>query len=200
MSPLYADYDLDLWMEVPVEWAALPWKGPKQWARQMAEAWWGESEVPPARQEVKGLANVLRMCAERFPASYPGFDLYLHLPDPRLMPLPAWVGWLESEGERDETLRAYVTTEDPGLLEEPLVEEFVSPAFGTGLRSLRYTRMEGEQTIIAGVRYAFRDVSRGVDVLVMVSAPDPRRVLAALPDLDAFAAGVSWERKPVEGE
>ncbi|KDR61119.1 hypothetical protein ACFU9O_09865 [Streptomyces albidoflavus] len=200
MSPLYADYDLDLWMEVPVEWAALPWKGPKQWARQMAEAWWGESEVPPARKEVKELANVLRMCAERFPASYPGFDLYLHLPDPRLMPLPAWVGWLASEGERDETLRAYVTTEDPDLLEEPLVEEFVSPALGAGLRSLRYTRMKGEQTIIAGVRYAFRDASRGVDVLVMVSAPDPRRVLAALPDLDSFAAGVSWERKPVEGE
>ncbi|MFD4988575.1 hypothetical protein [Streptomyces sp. NPDC058374] len=55
--------------------------------------------------------------------------------------------------------------------------------------------MEGEQTIIAGVRYAFRDEERGVDVLIAVLAPDPRRELAALPALDAFAAGVSWERQ-----
>jgi hypothetical protein len=41
------------------------------------------------------------------------------------------------------------------------------------------------------VRYAWRADSAGCDVVVTAAAPDPRRVLDAMDDLDAFAARIS---------
>jgi hypothetical protein len=196
----YVDYDTDLWMMIPNSWDGTPWKGAKEWARYMSDAWWGDSDFDPSRKERKALAETLRACGERFPQCHPGFDVYLHLPDPRFMPLPVYVASIESDGEREETLRALVTTDDdPDLVEQPIVEDFTTELLGTGLRSLRYTQAgeergeeHGEErTIIAGVRYAWRADSAGCDVVVTAAAPDPRRVLDAMDDLDAFAARIS---------
>ncbi|MFG2682946.1 hypothetical protein [Streptomyces sp. NPDC048392] len=191
MSWPHVDYDTDLWMKLPDAWETTPWKGPKQWARHMSEAWWGDSDLDPTRKDIKGLAATLQACAEQFPGSHPGFDVYLHLPDPRLMPLPVYVGAFEADGDREETLRALVTTEDPYLVEKPVVEDFTTEPLGTGLRSLRYTQTEEDRTIVAGVRYAWRVEEAGCDVLVVVAAPDPRRVLGAMDDVDAFAGRIS---------
>ncbi|MEU5771704.1 hypothetical protein ABZ819_00165 [Streptomyces venezuelae] len=190
MSRPHVDYDTDLWMEIPNSWEGTPWKGPKEWGRDLSAAWWGDSGLEPSRKDLKILAATLRSCAERFPLSHPGFDVYLHLPDPRLMPLPVYVASIEAEGDRDESLRALVTTDDPDLVEKPIVEDFTSDLLGTGLRSLRYTqlpRAESEGgTLVAGVRYAWRHEASACDVVVIVSAPDPRRVLGAMDDLDDF--------------
>ncbi|MEU3895814.1 hypothetical protein [Streptomyces sp. NPDC045251] len=191
MSWPHVDYDTDLWMKIPDAWETTPWKGPKQWARHMSEAWWGDSDLEPTRKDLKALAATLQACAEQFPGSHPGFDVYLHLPDPRLMPLPVYVGAFEADGDRDESLRALATTEDPYLVEKPLVEDFTTELLGTGLRSLRYTQTEEDRTIVAGVRYAWRAEEAGCDVLVVVAAPDPRRVLGAMADVDAFAERIS---------
>ncbi|WP_367044190.1 hypothetical protein [Streptomyces sp. Je 1-332] len=191
MSWPHVDYDPDLWMQVPNSWEGTPWKGPKEWSRHMSEAAWGDSGSEATRKDLKGLAATLRACAEQFPQSHPGFDVYLHLPDPRFMPLPVYVASIESDGEREETLRALVTTDDADLVEEPIVEDFGTGLLGTGLRSLRYTQTGAERTIVAGVRYAWRAEEAGCDVVVIVAAPDPRRVLGAMEDLDAFAARIS---------
>ncbi|OON75414.1 hypothetical protein [Streptomyces tsukubensis] len=186
----HVDYDADLWMRVPDSWDGTPWKGPKDWARHMSDACWDDSDLDPSRKDRKALAETLRQCAERFPQSYPGFDLYLHLPDPRFMPLPVYVASVEADGDREETLRALVTTDDADLVEDPIVEEFTTDLLGTGMRSLRYTRTGEERTIVAGVRYAWRAEKVGCDVVVIAAAPDPRRVLGAMDDLDAFAARI----------
>ncbi|MEJ1200776.1 MULTISPECIES: hypothetical protein [unclassified Streptomyces] len=191
MSWPHVDYDTDLWMKLPDAWETTPWKGPKQWARHMSEAWWGDSGLEPTRKDLKALAATLQACAEQFPGSHPGFDVYLHLPDPRLMPLPVYVAAVEADGDREETLRALVTTEDPHLVEKPIVEDFTTELLGTGLRSLRYTQTEEDRTIVAGVRYAWRVEEAGCDVVVVVAAPDPRRVLGAMDDVDAFAGRIS---------
>ncbi|MFE9648091.1 hypothetical protein ACFYO0_29045 [Streptomyces sp. NPDC006365] len=191
MSWPYVDYDTDLWMQIPSSWEGTPWKGPKEWGRYMSEAWWGDSDFEPSRKDLKGLAATLQACAERFPQSHPGFDVYLHLPDPRLMPLPVYVASVEADGDREETLRELVTTDDPDLVEKPIVEDFTTEALGTGLRSLRYTQTEEDRTIIAGVRYAWRSEEADCDVLVIVAAPDPRRVLGAMDDIDAFVGRIS---------
>ncbi|ATL29687.1 hypothetical protein [Streptomyces formicae] len=191
MSWPHVDYDTDLWMQIPNSWAGTPWKGPKEWGRYMSDAWWGDTDLEPTRKDVKGLAATLRACAERFPASHPGFDVYLHLPDPRVMPLPVYVASVEADGEREETLRALVTTDDAALVEKPIVEDFTTEALGTGLRSLRYTQTDDDRTIVAGVRYAWRHEAAGCDVVVIVAAPDPRRVLGAMDDVDAFAGWIS---------
>lgn len=195
MEPLvswpHVDYDADLWMMIPNFWDGTPWKGPKDWGRSMSDACWADSDLDPSRKDRKALAETLQQCAERFPQSHPGFDVYLHLPDPRLMPLPAYVASVEADGEREETLRALVTTDDADLVEEPIVEDFTTEPLGPGLRSLRYTQTGEERTIVAGVRYAWRAEAAGCDVVVIVAAPDPQRVLGAMDDLDAFAARIS---------
>lgn len=190
MSRPHVDYDTDLWMMVPTDWTGLPWKGPKAWGRAMADAWWGDTDLEPTRKDVKALAETLRAGAERYPATHPGFDVYLFLPDPRAMPLPVFVASVEAEGDREETLRALVTTEDPDLVEKPLVEDFRTELLGAGLRSLRYTQSAGRE-IIAGVRYAWRAEAAGCDVVVVVSTTDTRYLLGAMDELDAFAARVS---------
>ncbi len=189
----HVDYDTDLWMQIPNSWAGTPWKGPKEWGRDLAEAWWDESGLEATRKDLKVLAATLRSCAERFPLSHPEFDVYLHLPDPRLMPLPVYVASIEADGDREESLRALVTTDDPALVEKPIVEDFATGPLGAGLRSLRYTQLGQADggTIVAGVRYAWRHEATGCDVLVIVSAPDPRRVLGAMDDLDDFVRRIS---------
>ncbi|WP_328770956.1 hypothetical protein [Streptomyces sp. NBC_00286] len=196
MSWPFVDYDTDLWMRIPDSWEGTPWKGPKEWGRYMSEAWWGDSEFEPSRKDLKGLATTLQACAERFPGSHPGFDVYLHLPDPRLMPLPVYVASVEADGDREETLRELVTTDDPDLVERPIVEDFTTEALGTGLRSLRYAQTEEDRTIIACVRYAWRSEEAGCDVLVIAAAPDPRRVLGAMDDIDAFVGRISVTAGP----
>ncbi|WFB87462.1 MULTISPECIES: hypothetical protein [Streptomyces] len=191
MSWPYVDYDTDLWMRIPDAWEGTPWKGPKKWGRYMSEAWWGDSDLEPTRKDLKGLAATLEECAQRFPQSHPGLDVYLHLPDPRVMPLPVYVGAFEADGDREETLRELVTTDDPDLVEKPVVEDFTTELLGTGLRSLRYTQTEEDRTVVAGVRYAWRIEAADCDVVIIVAAPDPRRVLGALGDLDAFAGRIS---------
>ncbi|MEU7584642.1 hypothetical protein AB0B50_44530 [Streptomyces sp. NPDC041068] len=195
MSWPHVDYDIDTWMQIPNSWEGTPWKGPKEWGRYMSEAWWGDSGLEPTRKDLKGLAATLRVCAEQLPRAQPGFDVYLQLPDPRFMPLPVYVASIEADGDREETLRELVTTDDPGLVEKPIVEDFTTEALGTGLRSLRYTQTDGDEDggrmIVAGVRYAWRHEAAGCDVVVIVAAPDPRRVLGAMDDLDAFAGRIS---------
>ncbi|MBC9723461.1 hypothetical protein [Streptomyces sp. TRM68367] len=184
------DYDTDLWMKVPDSWEGTPWKGPKQWSRYVSEAWWGDSDFEPSRKELKGLAATLQACAEQFPRSHPRLRRLPLLPDPRFMPLPVYVAAVEANGDREETLRELVTTDDPDLVEKPIVEDFTTEALGTGLRSLRYTQTGEDRTIVAGVRYAWRSEEAGCDVLVIATAPDPRRVLGAMDDIDAFVGRI----------
>ncbi|MCK8435753.1 hypothetical protein G3I77_22875 [Streptomyces sp. D2-8] len=71
------------------------------------------------------------------------------------------------------------------------MENFTTEALGTGLRSLRDTQTEENCTIVAGVRYAWRSQEAGCDVVVIVAAPDPRRVLGAMDDIDAFVERIT---------
>ncbi|MFY1678248.1 hypothetical protein [Streptomyces sp. WMMC905] len=191
MSWPYVDYDSDLWMKIPTAWEGTPWKGSKQWAQYMAEAWWGDSDFRPSRKDLKGLVATLRECAERLPATHPGFDVYLHLPDPRFMPLPVYVAAIEADGDRDRTLKGWVSGHDADLVEQPVVEDFGTEMLGSGLKSLRYTRLGDGREIVAGVRYAWRSEECRCDIVVVVSAPDPRRVVGAMDDLDAFVGRIT---------
>ncbi|MEU0474622.1 hypothetical protein [Streptomyces olivaceus] len=55
----------------------------------------------------------------------------------------------------------------------------------------RYTQTEEDRTTVAGVRYAWRVEAADCDVVIIVAAPDPRRVPGAMDDLDAFAGRIS---------
>ena len=191
---------LDPWLRVPLMW---PEPGledveiaqtPQVWARSFAEAWWEDfATKKPKPGEVDLLTNILVMHAERAPAIWPGADVFLHLPHPRDVPLIVCVDLVEIEEEdRDIALRELTHADASYTIEPPIVENFDSPHFGTGLRVLRYYQDEDSNEVHAGLRYAWRyeKGSESADALIVLSHPDPGRLIRALEDIDEFARAI----------
>ncbi|MFC6062186.1 hypothetical protein [Streptomyces ochraceiscleroticus] len=188
---------LDPWIRVPLMWpepgledveAA---QSPQAWARIFAEAWWEDfATEKPRPGEVELLTDILVMHANRAPAICPGFDVFLHLPHPRDIPITVFVDLLEIEEEDcDTALRELTHADADYAIEPPIVEKFDSPHLGTGLRVLRYFQDEDSNEVHAGLRYAWRyeSGSEAADVLILLSHPEPGRIIRAFPDIDEFA-------------
>ncbi|MER6673380.1 hypothetical protein [Streptomyces sp. NPDC000983] len=191
---------LSPWIRIPLMW---PEPGledveeaqtPETWARYFAEGV-REDFAPqePGPGEVDLLADILLMYAIRAPAACPDSEVFLHLPHPREIPLPAYVDLVEvEEGEdRQKALRELTHADAGCAVEPPVVEDFDSPHLGTGLRVLRYYEDEAEDSneVHVGLRYAWRHErgTEAADVLIILADPDAGRILKALDDVDAFA-------------
>ena len=192
--------DLSPWIRIPLMW---PEPGledveeaqtPEAWARYFAEGLWEDfAAEKPKPGEVGLLTNILLMYALRAPAAFPDFEVFLHLPHPRDIPLPVYVDLVEiEEGEDRETaLRALTHADASYAVEPPIVEDFDSPHLGRGLRVLRYYQDQDEDSneLHVGLRYAWRyeKGTEAADVLIILADPDAGRVLKALDDVDEFA-------------
>lgn len=194
---LYAnvDYDEAIWLEIPPWWGPETWPDYRDWAREMAQLWWDDSGLRPGEYQVDNLALTLAMCAERFGFPEPDETIelttYLHLPDPRVMPLPVEV-WVEEAPGLTAAECAVVV--DPVAIRPPQVEEFPTPNLGRGLRALRYRPVEpgppGAQ--YATLRYAWEIEDHDAVVVMAVSVPDVPRLLGAADDIDEFARRITW--------
>jgi hypothetical protein len=168
---------------------------PEAWARYFAEGLW-EDYAPekPEPGEVDLLTDILLMYAIRAPAAFPDFEVFLHLPHPREIPLPAYVDLVEIEEDEDrETALRELTHADASYaVEPPIVEDFHSPHLGAGLRVLRYYQDEDSNEVHVGLRYAWRyeKGTEAADVLIILADPDAGRILKALDDVDEFARTV----------
>ena len=159
------------------------------WARKYAAQWWAKSGADYGDIQVEGLAKILAEVREL--AYRPGKCqlAVIHLPpaqlEPRrvLQPLPVDMGVWQSHGERDARLRVLTNADDPGAVEKPIVEEFGSEGLGTGLKTLRYSRL-ADGSLFAAVNYAFRSEDYETDVRFSSSCPDLSRLQEALPDID----------------
>jgi hypothetical protein len=165
---------------------------PEAWARYFAEGLWKDfASEKPKPGEVDLLTDILLMYAIRAPAAFPDFEVFLHLPHPREIPLPAYVDLVEiEEGEDRKTALRELTHADASYaLEPPIVEDFDSPHLGAGLRVLRYYQDEDSNEVHVGLRYAWRyeKDKEAADVLIILADPDAGRILRALDDVDAFA-------------
>ncbi|MGP3999145.1 hypothetical protein [Streptomyces sp. 8N706] len=185
------------WLRVPLMW---PEPGledveiaqtPQVWARTFAEAWWEDfATEKPLPGEVDLLTNILVMYADRAPGISPGSDVFLHIPHPRVDPLMVLVDLVEIAAEdREIELRNLTHADASDAIELPMVEKFDSPHLGTGLRALRYYQDEDSNEVHAGLRYAWRyeKGTEAVNVLIVLSHPDPARIIRAFDDLDEFA-------------
>lgn len=181
------EYDPECWMWVPDEFPVGELDDVRDWAAMMAQACWNDSDLVPRENDVAELTDVLVACAEKYPTLYPSYRLYLHLRDPRDVPLALFTGAMDIEGDRDTELRALTWADDENVVEPPIVEEFSTPHLGTGLRVLRYAKDPEDDSIIAGLRYAWRVEEEGVDVLLFTACPDLGRLLKAVDDIDALA-------------
>ncbi len=201
--------DPAVWVPVPAEWPdrddgvdrpggpADDGDGPARWARSAARAVAGRGGPAGPPDDTDALARVLEFCARNCPDAHPGFEVLLHLPDPRRAPLPVYLGEYPFEGDpRAETRYATGLDEADGE-RPPAVEEFPTPALGPGLRVLRDSRDADDpagaaQTVL---RYAWATARPGLTACLFTTHPHRRRVLEALPDLDALARGLRWVRE-----
>ncbi|MER7398443.1 hypothetical protein ABT381_23385 [Streptomyces sp. NPDC000151] len=188
------------WIRIPLMWPepgledVEEAQSPEAWARYFAEGLWEDfASEKPEPGEVDLLTNILLMYALRAPAAFPGFEVFLHLPHPREIPMPTYVDLVEiEEGEdREAALRALTHADADYAVEPPVVEDFDSPHLGSGLRVLRYYQDPDPDSneVHVGVRYAWRyeKDSEAADVLIILSDPSAGRVLRALEDVDEFA-------------
>ncbi len=190
--------DLSSWIRIPLMWPepgledVAEAQTPEAWARYFAKGLWEDfAPEKPAPGEVDLLTDILRMYAVKAPAAFPDFEVFLHVPHPREIPLPAYVDLVEiEEGEDRETaLRALTHADASYTVEPPNVVDFTSPHLGSGLRVLRYYQDDESNEVHVGLRYAWRyeKGTEAADVLIILADPDAGRILRALDDIDEFA-------------
>ncbi|MGH3874367.1 MAG: hypothetical protein ACRDSR_23180 [Pseudonocardiaceae bacterium] len=193
------DYDPAVWIELPMVWDEQTWPDHRAWARDLAEASWGDSGLVPAEYQVDNLALTLALFAEKLQSGgpLPAQHFFLHLPDPRMMPLQVCLGVWDAAGERDAALRELTGADDPEAVEPPLVEVFPTEHLGDGLRTLRYCPFDpgpghppDPAAIYATLNYAWRVDGHGTDVRLFSSCPDLARLIPIIDDIDALARGI----------
>lgn len=203
---LYPDVDRMpvAWLPVPIEWPAgddLVFDTVDEWSAYAADALWDAASLGRDPQGVEGLTRVLAHAAEHFPESYPGFDLFLHLPDPRDNPLPVFLGEVDVDDLDAEEVVAELrswTAEDPDVVEPPVEEEFISPHLGKGVRVLRYSNpgVDPDGDILVGLRYAWHAPEFSRLAVLITASYDPGRVLTAMDDIDDLARCLRYDAAP----
>lgn len=142
------------WIRIPLMWPepgledVEEAQSPEAWARYFAEGLWEDfASEKPKPGEVDLLTNILLMYALRAPAAFPDFEVFLHLPHPREIPLPAYVDLVEiEEGEDRETaLRALTHADASYAIEPPIVDDFDSPHLGSRLAGAALLPGRGQQ-------------------------------------------------------
>lgn len=175
-----------------------------RWAQEFASAAWAESGLPYGPSRVDLLEAQLALLYEGSYGRIPCHDMYMQIPDPQMVPLPAYIANLVAEGDREARLRMLSMADDPAAIEPPLVEEFTTDGMGTGLRVLRHfglgdnadppeDRADGTQGQLGvGLSYAWRSEQYKTDVRLFSNADDWGRLQCAIPDLDALARSLVW--------
>jgi hypothetical protein len=189
VSWLDIDYDPDLWVEIPSQWtisAGEEWFGSddrttEEWATEIAQYCWEESyEKNYTAGEVQLLSQTFLECVQRYPKMYPGSEVLLHLPSPKMIPLPVWITHVPAEGDMEQALRALTLADDSGAVELPVAEKVRTEALGEGLRVLRYNTLDDSNEFVVGLRYAWRSEEHGRDVELITGSPAPGQVMSAV--------------------
>ncbi len=181
-------YDKRLWVPCP---RGLPdgWD-PERWATQFSQAWWALSELPHGENELTKLATALDHIYHSTWDHVPCHLAFIHLPDPRALPLPVYLAILEPLNDRDTQLRLLTQADDPAVIEPPVVDEFTTDRLGPGLRVLRYWRGDDGE-VDAGLSYAWRSVEYQTDLRLFTATSDLGRLQQAIPDIDELARQIT---------
>jgi hypothetical protein len=163
----------------------------ESWSAEFAQAWWEVRGLTYGGADVARLTEMLIEIQKNTYGHMPCHHAFIHLPDPRLMPLMLYVCVWELEGERDEQLRALTHADDAEAVEPPIVEEFSTDKLGGGLRTLRYVHLNEDKTLYAALNYAWRSEEHETDVRVWTSSEDLGRLQRAIPDIDDFARTIT---------
>lgn len=188
------DYKRSLF--IPCLAAMPPGYDTRRWAREFAAAWWAMSGLPHGENEVTRLETQLAYIRDNTYGHLPCHLAFLHLPDPRLDPLPVYLAILAASGERSARLRLLARADDPKVIRPPVIEQFRTDYLGEGLRVLRHftdsagaaeTVAGGEVEVYGGLSYAWRSEAYETDLRLFTASPDLGRLSGAVPDIDELA-------------
>ncbi len=181
------DYNPGIWIPCP---PFFPDGFDRQsWARTCAELWWTGSGLTHGSDDADRLTAMLESVHESTYADLSCQLAWIHLPDPRLLPLPLRVGIWATRGERDAQLRLLANADDPAALQPPDVTEFRTENLGTGLRTLRHLHIGG--SVCAALNYAWRSEEHETALRLFTATPDLGRLHRAIPDIEEFARAAS---------
>ena len=187
-------YDRRIWIPCP---PAFPDGMDRQaWAAGFAEEWWAGSGRRHSPVDVLVLARQLAALHEGSYGHIPCHLMFVHLPDPRLDPLPIFLGIFQSFGDREASLRLLTHADDPDAVEPPIVDEFSTAKLGAGIRVLRHLRTD-DGALYAALNYAWRSDEYETDLRLWATSDDLGRLERARPDIDEFARTLSF--RPREG-
>jgi hypothetical protein len=162
----------------------------ESWASECARLWWGASGLPHGKTETDRLAARLAGIHEATFGHIPCHLAFIHLPDPRLAPLPLYVGIWAQEGERESQLRFLTQADDARTARPPIVGPFRAKELGDGLRTLRH-RQHDSGSLYASLRYAWRSEEHETDVQLWAACDDLGRLQSAIGDIDEFAGTIT---------
>lgn len=172
------DYKRTLW--IPCLAAMPDGYDTNRWAHDFSAAWWSMSGLPHGENEIARLEAQLAYIRDNTYGHLPRHLAFIHLPDPRLNPLPVYLAILAAHGPRAAQLRLLTSADDPSAARPPIVEEFSTGRLGTGLRVLRHFTDEPipdsadgmPPEIYAGLSYAWRSERYETDLLLFTASPD----------------------------
>lgn len=180
------EYDIAVWVPCPP--AFPPGYDRDSWAQACAEAFWKRPGLSYTDMDIALLAAKLAEIHRDTYGHIPCHLAFIHLPDPRLTPLPVYVATWKAEGDRDEQLRAMTHASDPAAVRAPIVDEFRTEKLGTGLRTLLHLPVEGsEEQIYGALSYAWRIEGYQTDLRIFTACRDLGRLQRAIPDIDDLA-------------
>jgi hypothetical protein len=167
------------------------------WAATFADGFWQLSGLEHTDREMAVLSQLLKEVQTGTYGHIACHLVYIHLPDPRIVPLPVFLGIWEAEGDRDRQLRMLIRADDPKAVEPPIVEEVRTEKLGAGLRTLRYMHMP-DGGLYAAVNYAWRSEEFETDLQVWASTHELGRLQRAIPDIEEFVRAIAIVPKPTE--
>lgn len=162
----------------------------ESWAAESARLWFESSESPYGREEVNHLAEVFAAIHQDLYAAGHCHQALIHLPDPRMVPLPVQIGVWAMEGNRDQAMRGLAHADDPEAIEPPIVEEFTTERLGTGLKALHYRRGPDGESVHGHLNYAWRSEQYETDLRLFTFSDNLSRLQRAMPDIDDLARAI----------
>lgn len=180
------EYDIAVWVPCPPGFP--PGYDRDSWARLYAESFWKRPGLTYTDLEIATLATGLAEIHRDTYGHIPCHQAFIHLPDPRLTPLPVYLATWKSEGDRDEQLRALTHATDPGAVRAPVIDEVQARQLGTGLRVLLHLPVDGaEDEVYGALSYAWRVEDQQTDLRIFTVCRDLGRLQRAMPDIDELA-------------
>lgn len=186
------DYDRGKW--IPCLAAMPDGYDTARWAREFSAAWWAMSGLPHTENDMARLEAQLAVIRDSTYGHILCHLAFIHLPDPRLDPLPVFLAILGATGERDTQLRTLTMVNDPAAVRPAIVEEFRTDRLGSGLRVMRYCAEDPTSDtpeVYAGLSYAWRSEQFQTDLRLFTACPDLGRLQRAIPDIDELARSIT---------